>query len=328
VYAPGAPQTEVVVEASGPFVDSVHQADVSQAAQVPAPTSASKSAEPAGVAKMSESTTTSGKTSEKPRLQNKAELLDELRQQRRRLSDQYTDAVILEKGFGSAFTSWEQVDQQPAASLRNPLKRLQALTTEQPPADHVPTGEGYTGSPVASSPASAEEEIKPAQAAPFVSSVPGQSTDVPSLASGPHIPATGSTTTPSTNTEEDVADFPPPEGNPKEGPQQTPGATQVDGASPDAEVASNVEGEAWWLRDAPPEEPEVMSIGPNKGNVVTPYVIALESWATKVGCIDIFTRETASCPTINGVLAMLPDQYRRAHEAILLELHQRGMKAY
>jgi hypothetical protein len=93
--------------------------------------------------------------------------------------------------------------------------------------------------------------------------------------------------------------------------QLPPGATQAAGTSQDAAVDSNDEGEA-----EPAAEPQVMEMGPNKGFVSHSDVLALQAWADRAGCLDIFNDMTHAITINNGVMSMLPRQYKSILHAV------------
>jgi hypothetical protein len=223
-----------------------------------APHEAKASASPASAASTVDSV--GGQTTTPPK-RTTEELKAAINQEFKRLGDRYSVTVLCQKAWGTRIDSLEKVRQLQDGSLRNGLKRLQAIRTEQPQADPPPADAGVTSSHVASSPVVGE----------------------------------------------DVPDFPPPDGNPQEGPQQPPGETIAGGGS--------TQGGGGVL-DEPPDEPEVMAMGPSKGFVYPSSVRALRDYAEAVGQLDTFTDMTHHVALTNGVMAMIPRQYKMILQAV------------
>jgi hypothetical protein len=108
-----------------PFVESTHAPDVSTGAHAPAAPGASGMAPSA---------------STKAPLLTKPQLLTALEGEFKRLADQSTGVALSKKVFGEAIDTWDKVKQLPAGSLRNGLAKMQAIATQQPPADPTPGG--------------------------------------------------------------------------------------------------------------------------------------------------------------------------------------------
>lgn len=179
--------------ANGPFVGSSLPGDALTAAQAPVTASASRTS--ASGTRSSAAPKTEDQT--KTPLLNTEQLKAAINQEFKRLGDTYNVATLCQKGWGTSIDSLEKVRPLPDGSLRNGLKKLQAIRTEKP-------------------------------------------TAVPPDASGV---ATTSPEASSASAEEDVPTFPPPGGNRQEGPQNAQGATQGDGPTQGAEVASTSNGE-------------------------------------------------------------------------------------